>query len=225
MPTGKLTILRSRLCIPAKQAAFLTSVANQGVPVTLLGWDPPPVGWRRPLKQYYFSDKLYTFTRFLVHCAPRPDATVLLTDVDEIVQMDLATMRERATQLLATTEVVLAAEVQCLPPTAIYATRRLAMSFRPLLPERWPRCPNSGNLVGSVRGVVGLLNETCGQCLHMARGDGWRHYARNYSYELHGAGLMFRNQPRFTHVYLARADHSRLSLDFGQRIGLPLWSK
>lgn len=202
--------------------SFLRSTWYAQVPVTVLGWQPRD--FARATNVFYFSDRVYTYLRYLESC-PRlaTGSLVLFSDADELLQVGGVELEQSAAQLIAEAgaSVVVSAEASCMPARLGSASWEHSQKKVPGLHKKAPRCLNTGNLLGYAAPLIDLLNQTCIPCAEgHTTADIYRLYARAYSKKVER--WIYSEQAKLMELYVARAPSDpKWSLDFHQKLFHP----
>tara|TARA_B100000780_G_scaffold114036_1_gene79896 strand:+ start:110 stop:682 length:573 start_codon:yes stop_codon:yes gene_type:complete len=89
------------------------------------------------------------------------------------------------------------------------------------MPKKWPRCLNTGNIVGRVPEAIDMLNQTCVPCrTGLSVNEIFRRYTRAYSQQV--TSWIYSEQAELMRLYLAKpANVTGWVLDFKQRLFHP----
>ena len=196
---------------------FLKSFAYQGVPVTVLGWEPD--GLSRNNNVFYYSGRLFATLRYLLACPGLSrSADFIFCDVDEILQASMETVRRGMQTLYNTTgaDLIFSAEPRCTPDRAGGVAKAHADAAVPGMHKKIPRCLNTGNYLGSVGSVIQWMNRTCLPCRNgTSIDDVYRRYWTSYS--AHVRDWIYPEQYTAMEMYLAAPPReTRWILDFKQ---------
>ena len=229
---------------------FLRTLGYQGVPVTVLGWQPR--AFSRSNNVFYFTDRVYTTLRYLRSCPTlSPNASFMFCDTDELLQLGLDELRARTEEIYSATaaSVIISAEPTCMPrrlgkPAWFHAEnssymmalkqkrldelsgrksrRRRDAAATALATRKWPRCLNTGNFVGRVAAVIDMLHRMCRPCSKEGLDieTVFRRYTRAYSAQVER--WVYSEQAELMHAHLARPSNvSGWTLDFTQQLFHP----
>lgn len=202
---------------------FLRTLAYRGVPVTVLGWEP--AAFSRMNNVYYFTDRVYTYLRYLETCDTwSPNASLIFCDADEMLQIGLDALERRTNELYHSTgaRIIISAEARCMPQKLgklSWAHSIVAAGGE--MPKKWPRCLNTGNWVGRVKPIRDMLRQICRPCQEgLDIYTIFRKYARAYSARV--KEWIYSEQAELMRLYLARpTNETGWILDFTQRLFHP----
>ncbi|KAL1526028.1 hypothetical protein AB1Y20_020849 [Prymnesium parvum] len=202
--------------------AFLRSLAFRGVPALVLGWQPH--AFARANNVFYFTDRVYTYLRYLRACGSiGAEAKLIFCDADEMLQLGAAPLRRRAEELLARTgaQVVLSAEARCMPEKLGKLAWAHSVASGGAMHKKWPRCLNTGNWIGRAKPVAAMLHRICRPCQAGLDIDAVsRRYSRAYSAQVRE--WVYSEQAELMRLYLAKPpNESGWTLDFQQRLFHP----
>ena len=229
---AKLFVVTYQNSPSAWLCTFLRTLGYLGVPIIVLGWQPTE--YVRSNNVFYFTDRVYTTLRYLLACPDlAPDASFMFCDTDELLQVGWAELVARTEEVYAATRarVIVSAEARCMPERlgkqawahSDAAISQSGVGSKATAKElhKWPRCLNTGNLVGRVPAVVDLLNRTCVPCRSgLGIDEVYRQYTRAYS--AHVERWIYSEQAELMRLYLARPpNESGWALDSGQRLFHP----
>ena len=204
---------------------FLRTLGYHDVPIVVLGWQPGE--FTRNNNVFYFTDRVYTTLRFLLACGERsfsPGGSFMFCDTDELLQvggMDRLTKLTEEVYAATQSSVVISAEARCMPDKLGKKAFAHSDQAVPGLLKKWPRCLNTGNIVGRVPQVIDMLNQTCKPCrAGLSVHDVYRRYTRAYSHQV--VDWIYSEQAELMRLYLAKpANESGWILDFQQRLFHP----
>ncbi len=221
---GKLTIVTYQNGPSPWLCTFLRTFGYHDVPVVVLGWQPGL--FSRNNNVFYFTDRVYTTLRFLLACGQqsfRSDGSFMFCDTDEMLQVGMDELNRLTQEVYDATRssVVISAEARCMPDRL--GSRAFAHSDQavPGMPKKWPRCLNTGNIVGRVPEVIDMLNQTCVPCRSgLSVHEIFRRYTRAYSQQV--VDWIYSEQAELMRLYLAKpANATGWILDFKQRLFHP----
>ncbi|KAL3932981.1 MAG: hypothetical protein SGPRY_000486 [Prymnesium sp.] len=201
---------------------FLRTLAYRNVPVTVLGWQPRE--FSRLNNVFYFTDRVYTYLRYLRSCPTlSPNASLLFCDADELLQVGLDALQRRTAELYRSTgaDVILSAEARCMPEKLGKLAWAHSVATAGVMHKKWPRCLNTGNWVGRASAIASMLEQICRPCQAGLDIDTiFRRYARAYSAQVRN--WIYSEQAELMRLYLSRpSNETRWVLDYQQRLFHP----
>ena len=203
---------------------FLRTFGYHNVPVIVLGWQPDL--FSRNNNVFYFTDRVYTTLRFLLACGQQsfqPGGSFMFCDTDEMLQVGMDDLTRLTQEVYDATRssVVVSAEARCMPNRLGGLAFAHSDQTVPGMPKKYPRCLNTGNIVGRVPAAIDMLNQTCVPCrTGLSVNDIFRRYTRAYSQQV--AGWIYSEQAELMRLYLSKpANATGWVLDFRQRLFHP----
>ena len=223
-PKGKITIVTYQNGPTPWLCTFLRTFGYHDVPVIVLGWQPTL--FSRNNNVFYFTDRVYTTLRFLLACGQQsfqPGGSFMFCDTDEMLQVGMEDLVRLTQEVYDATHssVAVSAEARCMPDRLGKLSFKHSDQTLPGMPKKWPRCLNTGNIVGRVPEVIDMLNRTCVPCrTGLSVNEIFRRYTRAYSQQV--TRWIYSEQAELMRLYLAKpANVTGWVLDFQQRLFHP----